>query len=149
VAALTPGKMRGERHLWNGITVLNDSYNSNPEAVRHMLDVLRNESAARRVAVLGEMRELGHLTERLHREVGAYAVETNIDVLIGIHGAASAMVEEAVYRGIQPDRGLFFDTPEAAGEYLKHFVRAGDAILFKGSRGTHVEIALATMEAQT
>ena len=96
VAALTPGKMRGERHTWNGITVLNDAYNSNPEAARHMLEVLRNESAARRVAVLGEMRELGYMSERLHREVGAFAAENNIDLIIGIHGAASAMVEEAM-----------------------------------------------------
>lgn len=148
VASLTPGKMRGERHLWNGITVLNDSYNSNPEAARHMLDVLRNEPARRRIAVLGEMRELGSMSERLHREVGAHAAGAQVDVLIGIHGLASVMVEEAAIRGIAPNRALFFETPEAAGEYLKHFVRQGDTILFKGSRGTRVELALSTMEAQ-
>jgi UDP-N-acetylmuramoyl-tripeptide--D-alanyl-D-alanine ligase len=150
VAALTPGKMRGERHQWNGVTVLNDSYNSNPEAARHMLDVLRNEPAMRRIAVLGEMRELGHLSEKLHRELGAYAVASaKIDVLIGIHGAARPMVEEATRRGMQPDRAIFFDTPESAGEYLKTFIKPGDTILFKGSRGTHVEVALAKMEAQS
>ena len=58
-----------------------------------MLDVLRNEKAARRIAVLGEMRELGSMSERLHREVGAYAA--GIDLLVGIRGAASAMVEAA------------------------------------------------------
>jgi UDP-N-acetylmuramoyl-tripeptide--D-alanyl-D-alanine ligase len=141
--------MRGERHLWNGVTVLNDAYNSNPEAARHMLEVLRNETASRRVAVLGEMRELGHMSDRLHREVGAYAAEKNIDVIIGIHGAAGAMVEEAIARGIAPECALFFETPEAAGEYLKHFVRSGDTILFKGSRGTRVELALAAMEADS
>lgn len=148
VASLTPGKMRGERRLWNSITILNDSYNSNPEAAHHMLDVLQNESAVRRIAVLGEMRELGSMSERLHRELGAYAAAVQVDVLIGIHGAARVMVEEAVGRGIAPSRALFFETPEAAGEYLKHFVRQGDTILFKGSRGTRVELALSTMEAQ-
>lgn len=148
VAALKPGKMRGERYQWNGVTVLNDAYNSNPEAARHMLDVLRNESASRRIAVLGEMRELGSMSERLHRQVGAYAASAQIDVLIGIMGAASVMVDEAAQSGMAASGALFFETPEAAGEYLKHFVRAGDAILFKGSRGTHVELALATMEAK-
>jgi UDP-N-acetylmuramoyl-tripeptide--D-alanyl-D-alanine ligase len=141
VAALTPGKMRGERHIWNGVTVLNDAYNSNPEAARHMLDVLRNENAARRIAVLGEMRELGSMSERLHREVGAYAA--GIDLLVGIRGAASAMVEAA------PGRAVFFETPEAAGEYLRTFVQPGDAVLFKGSRGTRVEAAIEAMEAKT
>jgi UDP-N-acetylmuramoyl-tripeptide--D-alanyl-D-alanine ligase len=141
VAALTPGKMRGERHIWNGVTVLNDAYNSNPEAARHMLDVLRNENAARRIAVLGEMRELGTMSERLHREVGAYAA--GIDLLVGIRGAASAMVEAA------PGRAVFFETPEAAGEYLRTFVQPGDAVLFKGSRGTRVEAAIEAMEAKT
>ena len=148
VAALTPGKMRGERREWNGITILNDAYNSNPEAVRNMLDVLRSECSSRRIAVLGEMRELGGMSERLHREVGAYAAASGVDVLIGVHGAAIAMIDEAVLSGIAPGRALFFETPQAAGQYLKEFVRAGDTVLFKGSRGTHVELALATMEAK-
>jgi UDP-N-acetylmuramoyl-tripeptide--D-alanyl-D-alanine ligase len=140
VAALTPGKMRGERHQWNGITILNDAYNSNPEAARHMLDLLRNEPATRRIAVLGEMLELGSMSEHLHRELGAYA--TGLDLLIGIHGAARFMVDEAKIPA------QFFETPELAGAFLKTIVQPGDTILFKGSRGTHVETALATMESQ-
>ena len=88
IANLAPGKMRGERKVWRGATVLNDSYNSNPEAARNMLDVLRNEPAKRRIAVLGEMRELGDMSEQLHRELGAYAAKAGIDVVVGIHGAA-------------------------------------------------------------
>jgi len=147
VAALTPGKMRGERHEWNGVTVINDAYNSNPEAARSMLDVLCRESGVRRIAVLGEMRELGHMSEILHREVGAYAAAAGVDVLVGINGAALFMIDEAVLHGFAPGRALFFERPEAAGKYLKSFVRKGDTILFKGSRGTRLENALATMEA--
>jgi len=150
VAALVPGKMRGERHRWNGITVLNDAYNSNPEAARHMLDVLRNEAGSRRIAVLGEMRELGSMSEHLHRELGAYAAEAaRVDMLIGIHGAARWMVEEAAARGMGPNRTIFFETPEVAGAFLKTIVEPGDTILFKGSRGTHVESAVAVMEAES
>jgi UDP-N-acetylmuramoyl-tripeptide--D-alanyl-D-alanine ligase len=149
VANLTPGKMRGERHEWNGVTVLNDAYNSNPEAAKHMLDVLRSEPGGRRIAVLGEMLELGAMSERLHREVGAYAAATGgIDVLVGIRGAAKFMVEEAAAEGFGHSRTHFFETPELAGDFLKTFACAGDTILFKGSRGTRVELALAGMEGQ-
>jgi UDP-N-acetylmuramoyl-tripeptide--D-alanyl-D-alanine ligase len=144
VANLAPGKMRGERKTWRGATVLNDSYNSNPEAARHMLDVLREEPAKRRIAVLGEMRELGAMSEPLHRELGAYAVRAGIDVVVGIHGDARFLVESARAAG---HATFFFDDPEAAGDFLKDFVKAGDAILFKGSRGTKVETALARMES--
>jgi UDP-N-acetylmuramoyl-tripeptide--D-alanyl-D-alanine ligase len=143
VASLAPGKMRGERKVWRGATVLNDSYNSNPEAARNMLDVLRTEPALRRIAVLGEMLELGSMSEQLHRELGEYTVLAGIDVVVGIHGAARVLVEGAVKAGM----ALFFDEPEPAGDFLKNFVKTGDAILFKGSRGTHVETALARMES--
>jgi UDP-N-acetylmuramoyl-tripeptide--D-alanyl-D-alanine ligase len=147
VASLKPGKMRGERKTWRGATVLNDSYNSNPEAVRGMLDVLRTEPAQRRIAVLGEMRELGQMSEELHREVGEYAALAGIDVVVGIHGAARFVVESAVNSGKNGSAAFYFDEPEQAGDFLKDFVKAGDAILFKGSRGTHVETALDRMES--
>jgi UDP-N-acetylmuramoyl-tripeptide--D-alanyl-D-alanine ligase len=146
VAQLSPGKMRGERHVWQGVTVLNDSYNSNPEAVRSMLDVLRDEPARRRIAVLGEMLELGHMAEKLHREVGAYAAHSGVDVLIGVRGASRFLVDEGKRAGLADSAALFFDDPESAGEFLHRFVCPGDALLFKGSRGTHVELAVAGME---
>jgi UDP-N-acetylmuramoyl-tripeptide--D-alanyl-D-alanine ligase len=147
VADLAPAKMRGERGVWRGATVLNDSYNSNPEAARNMLDVLRAEPAERRIAVLGEMRELGNMSEQLHRELGAYAARAGIDVVVGIHGAARFLVESALAAGTRDGAAFFFDGPETAGDFLKNFVKAGDAILFKGSRGSKVETALARMES--
>ena len=146
VAALEPGKMRGQRKLWRGITILDDSYNSNPEAARHMIDVLRAEPAARRIAVLGEMLELGTASAQLHDELGAFAASRDVDVLLGVQGHAQDIVEAAVR--VQPHiKAEFFKDAKSAGEFLRDFVQAGDAILFKGSRGTHVEIALATMES--
>ena len=142
VAALNPGKMRGERFHWQGITILDDSYNSNPEAARNMLDVLLQQGGNRRIAVLGEMLELGHMSRHLHRDLGAYAA--SVDLLIGIHGDAAAMVEEAALQ----THALFFETPQAAGDFLRTFVQSGDVVLFKGSRGTKVELALARMQAQ-
>lgn len=147
IAELKPGKMRGERHRWRGVTVLDDSYNSNPDAARAMIDVLRDEPASRRIAVLGEMLELGSWSQTLHEKVGEYAAHTGIDVIIGVRGAAKQLVEMAKVGGAAHERAIFFDEPEAAGNFLREFVRPGDAILFKGSRGTHVERALAIMES--
>ena len=142
VRTLSPGKMRGERLERNGVTIWNDSYNSNPEAARAMLDVLRETPAERRIAVLGEMLELGQSTEPLHREVGKYLAEQGIDVLLGVRGAARFMVEEAVRAGLSDSAAYFFEDPATAGDFLRGMLRRGDAVLFKGSRGVRVEQAL-------
>ena len=136
VRQFTPGKMRGERLEHNGITIWNDCYNSNPEAAKSMVDVLRETPAARRIAVLGEMLELGRSSERLHRELGRYAVEHGVDFLIGVRGDAQAMVEAA------GPTAVFFADPAEAGLAARRFARPGDAVLFKGSRGVRVERAL-------
>lgn len=143
VAGLASGKMRGEASEVRGVKVLNDSYNSNPEAARSMIDVLMREPARRRIAVIGEMLELGAWAEELHRDLGRYAAQQGIDVLVGVHGASRLAVTEAAAAGRE---AFFFDDAESAGEFLRGFVQAGDAVLFKGSRGTHVEKALAEME---
>ncbi|MGA3029081.1 MAG: UDP-N-acetylmuramoyl-tripeptide--D-alanyl-D-alanine ligase [Bryobacteraceae bacterium] len=142
VARLKPGRMRGERSMHRGMLILNDCYNSNPDAARAMIDVLRDTPAQRRVAVLGEMLELGRWSEILHREVGRYAAESGMSVLVGIRGAARSMVDAAVKAGLAEAAAYFFDTPESAGEHLRGIAREGDAVLFKGSRGTRVEKAL-------
>jgi UDP-N-acetylmuramoyl-tripeptide--D-alanyl-D-alanine ligase len=146
VAGLAPGKMRGARSYWRGITILNDSYNSNPEAACRLLDVLRREPATRRIAVLGEMLELGAMSETLHRQVGSYAAQAGIDAVVGIRGAAAFLVDEATRAGIPKRQAFFFDDSESAGAFLRDWAQPGDAILFKGSRGTQVEKALAKME---
>jgi UDP-N-acetylmuramoyl-tripeptide--D-alanyl-D-alanine ligase len=146
VARLTPGRMRGERRQVHGATILNDAYNSNPEAARSMIDALMKEPAARRVAVLGDMLELGKWAEPLHREIGRYAVERGVDVLVGIGAASRWMVQEWTKAGSGTRAAFFFEEPESAGAFLREFVQAGDALLFKGSRGVRVEAALAKME---
>ncbi|MEX2263473.1 MAG: UDP-N-acetylmuramoyl-tripeptide--D-alanyl-D-alanine ligase [Bryobacteraceae bacterium] len=142
VSAFTLPKMRGERLVRDGVTIWNDCYNSNPEAARSMIDVLASATARRRVAVLGEMLELGRSAEPLHRDVGKYVAERGIDLLIGIRGAARHMVDEAVLAGMSGGAAYFFEDPATAGEFLRGLIREGDALLFKGSRGVKVELAL-------
>ena len=142
IAELAPGKMRGEQISHHGIQIINDSYNSNPEAVCAMLDVLAARPEKRKIAVLGEMRELGKWAGELHRKAGAYAASLGIDVVMGVRGSGRLLIEEALKKGMNEDSALFFETPEEAGDKLKELARTGDVILFKGSRGTRVELAL-------
>ncbi|HEY6391076.1 MAG TPA: UDP-N-acetylmuramoyl-tripeptide--D-alanyl-D-alanine ligase [Bryobacteraceae bacterium] len=137
-----PGSMRGERLRHKGILILNDCYNSNPDAARVMIGLLRDTPAKRRIAVLGEMLELGRWSESLHHDVGAYVAKAGIDVLVGIRGAASHLVDGAREAGQAVDAAFFFQDANEAGGQLRRIAREGDVILFKGSRGTHVERAL-------
>jgi UDP-N-acetylmuramoyl-tripeptide--D-alanyl-D-alanine ligase len=142
VAGLKPGKMRGERFTDNGILILNDCYNANPDAVQAMIDVLRDSPARRRIAVLGEMLELGKRSECLHREVGRYAARSGIDVVVAIHGDARFIADGVIESGKAADNVYFLDDAAAAGDLARQMAREGDAVLFKGSRGTRVERAL-------
>jgi UDP-N-acetylmuramoyl-tripeptide--D-alanyl-D-alanine ligase len=143
VSTFMIGKMRGERLERDGVIVWNDCYNSNPEALHAMLDVLRSTPALRHIAVLGEMLELGHAAEFLHRQAGRCAAESGIDALIAIQGAARFMAEEAVRAGMPPQSVHFFERAEGdAGDFVRQLAEPGDAILFKASRGVAIERAM-------
>jgi UDP-N-acetylmuramoyl-tripeptide--D-alanyl-D-alanine ligase len=137
-----PPPMRGRRFLHGGITIIDDCYNSNPEAVRAMLELLGKTPGKRRIAVLGEMLELGRWAEKLHGDAGRSVVACGINVLVGIRGAARHSVGAAVEAGLPAGAAYFFDEPDEAGDQLKILVREGDVVLFKGSRGTGVDLAL-------
>jgi len=142
VKHLTAPAMRGQRLEHSGVVILNDCYNSNPDAARVMIDVLRETPAKRRIAVLGEMLELGRWSESLHRDVGSYVAKSGIDVLVGIRGEACHLVDAAKCAGLAVDAAFFFPDAASAGEHLRRIAHPGDVILLKGSRGTHVEYAL-------
>jgi UDP-N-acetylmuramoyl-tripeptide--D-alanyl-D-alanine ligase len=142
VRNLLPGKMRGQRLHHRGVLVYDDCYNSNPDAARAMLDVLADSPARQRIAVLGEMLELGRWAEPLHRDVGSYAAERGIHMLVGIRGAARYMLESAKKSGLRADAAFFFEDSAEAGRMVRCVAQRGDAILFKGSRGVRVERAL-------
>ena len=142
VRAFTPGNMRGERIDRGGMVIWNDCYNANPEAMESMLAVLAETPAARRIAILGEMLELGHAAGELHRQVGRRAAEHGIDFLVGVRGNAREMIDAAVGAGLPVNAAYFFEDPAEAGRRVRGMAKPGDALLFKGSRGVHVEKAL-------
>lgn len=142
VAALEAPKMRLQRLQVRGATVWDDCYNSNPEAAMMMLDMLAATPAGKRIAVLGEMRELGAWSGELHREVGRHAARQGVDELVAVRGDARWMAEEAVLAGMDAAAVRFCEEPADAGRAARELVNDGDAVLFKGSRGTRMELAL-------
>ncbi len=142
VAGLSAAPMRGRRLEHRGITVFDDCYNSNPEALAAMLELLGAEPAGRRLAVLGEMLELGAASERLHREAGRRAVSCGVELLVGVQGAARELVAGAIEAGLPAGNAFFFEDPRQAGLFIARTARPGDAVLFKGSRGAKLELAL-------
>jgi UDP-N-acetylmuramoyl-tripeptide--D-alanyl-D-alanine ligase len=136
--------LRGERlDLAGGIVVINDCYNANPMSMRAAIDELAETAPARRVAVLGDMLELGSETERLHREIGLYAADRGVDLLLSVGPLAAAMRVE--FAG----ESYAVADAEAAAERLAGLLREGDTVLVKGSRGVGLErVAEALQESR-
>jgi UDP-N-acetylmuramoyl-tripeptide--D-alanyl-D-alanine ligase len=129
-------RFRGERlEMGDGIVLVNDCYNANPISMRAALSHLASLPAERRIAVLGEMAELGAGAAGYHREIGENARAEGVDLLIGVGEPA---------REYGPDELL--GTPEEAAEWLAAQAEPGDAILVKGSRSAGLEAVAEALE---
>ena len=150
-------RMRMETHrLPSGLIVLNDTYNANPQSMKAALSILSNQEAAVKIAVVGDMLELGTEEERLHREVGAYAASIPIDVLLTVGKAGAFIADEAekaanaAKAAPEADAGSRADAEKKlriiccrdkaeAKEAIKELPRTDTAYLFKASRGMALE----------
>jgi len=141
---LAPSDKRGQVVQLDNITIINDCYNSNPKALKAMVDALVAMPAKRRIVVAGEMLELGPSAADLHRQAGEHIAGQKIDVLLGVRGLAQEIVATAQSRM----RADFVATPEQAGEWLAHEARDGDVVLLKASRGVKLERALETWKSR-
>jgi UDP-N-acetylmuramoyl-tripeptide--D-alanyl-D-alanine ligase len=141
-------KMRGEIvQLPDGITLVDDSYNSNPRALIEMVTTISaNRECKRKLVVAGEMLELGATGPELHREAGRDIARLGIDLLIGVRGLAREMVAGAREAGMRNDAAIYCATPDEAADVLSREMRAGDLILVKGSRGVKTEIVVERMK---
>jgi UDP-N-acetylmuramoyl-tripeptide--D-alanyl-D-alanine ligase len=122
--------------------LVDDSYNASPEAMRLMLQALAaTDVVGRRLAVLGEMLELGPRSVTLHQTCGADAVAAGIDELVVVGGPdADGLVDGAVAAGLPEYRVHRFTDSASAAEVVPSLVRPGDLVLVKGSRGTRTDI---------
>jgi len=121
----------------NGSTILDDTYNASPDSTIAALNLL-DEMEGRKIAVLGDMLELGAAEEEGHRKVGLRAIDA-AEVLVAVGELGRLIGEEAQRNGMPADRVRLCATNEAAIEYLKTVIQPGDMILVKGSRGLHME----------
>jgi UDP-N-acetylmuramoyl-tripeptide--D-alanyl-D-alanine ligase len=129
-------RFRGERlEVGDGIVLVNDCYNANPVSMRAALSHLASLGEGRRIAVLGEMAELGPGAAEYHREVGVLARQEGVDVLVGVGEPA---------REYGPDE-LVADPTEAA-ELLAEQLESGDTVLVKGSRSAGLETVAEALE---
>lgn len=137
----------------DGVTVINDAYNANPESVRAALRTLAELGSGRRTwAVLGEMLELGDQSVTEHDAIGRYVVRLNISKLIVVGTGARAMHTGAVMEGSWGDESTFVSSPEEAEAILESSLEPGDIVLFKSSNGAGLRflgdrIALKTLPA--
>ena len=139
LSTLRPADNRGQIFQLAGVTVINDCYNSNPKALDAMIDTLSTFPATRRIAIAGEMLELGPTGAELHEASGRHMVHKGIDVIVGVRGLAKHMVEGAKSAGGQAE---FVAAPEEAGDWLARNARPGDVVLIKASRGVKLERAV-------
>ena len=143
--AIRLSRWRGEElPLRGGGLVINDAYNANPTSMRAaLLDLVDRAGARRRVAILGEMAELGEASPRYHDEVGSLVDDLGIEIVIGVGGAAAAYVGD---RG-RPGRVLVPDLEGLAGAL--DILAPGDAILVKASRSVGLEGIPASIEKRS
>lgn len=143
LASLRPTDKRGTLLEWHGAQLIDDCYNSNPHALQSMIATLANSEATRRILIAGEMLELGPEAARLHAECGRAAALAGIDLILGVRGVAEDMVAAATDAGAE---ATFFETPDAAGAWMRASLRPGDLVLLKASRGVRLERALNALE---
>jgi UDP-N-acetylmuramoyl-tripeptide--D-alanyl-D-alanine ligase len=137
---VAPPPNRGEvLHFKKGFTVVNDTYNSNADALVSMVKTIVDggNGAKRKIVIAGEMRELGENSAQIHYEVGKEIAALGIDKLYGIEGFAQNLIEGAMENGLR-EVGFYEDSAVAAENFLTE-VQAGDLVLIKGSRGVRTE----------
>ncbi len=136
------------RCMWEsvgGTRVINDAYNSNPDSLSAALRTLAGLPARRRIAVVGDMLELGEYSEKAHREMGAVAGEVKLDLLCTYGEFAALMGEEAAARGVKVER---FSSHKDLARYLNEWLQEGDMVLVKGSRGMEMEKVIELLKGE-
>ena len=122
-------------HLKNNITIINDSYNASYESMKASISNLKNMHGARKIAILGDMFELGDFSEKLHREVGTEIYKNKIDKLYLVGNYAKFIGDEAKKEGYEKENILYFENKEDLLEDLKSNLQNGDVVLIKASNG--------------
>ena len=150
IRAFLPTKMRMNVVNCPGdVVILNDAYNANPQSMRAAAAVLGDAKDRRRVAVVGDMKELGANSAMFHQAVGGYFAQAGVERLIAIGDLAKHMAQGAVQAGMSQEQVSYFHDLEEAKEALSREIRAGVTILVKASRSMAFEKIVDYLTAQT
>ena len=134
----TMTKMRMSVEKKGDLTVINDCYNSSPDSLRAALKVLSTQNT-RRVAILGDILEMGDYAKNAHYELGKSVAENGVDILLTAGENAKYMVQGAKDSGFLPENTASFDTTEDLVKNVGDYIKDNDSILIKASRGMHFE----------
>jgi UDP-N-acetylmuramoyl-tripeptide--D-alanyl-D-alanine ligase len=131
--------VRTKTYAGAGITIIDDSYNANPDSVRAALALLSGYPTGRKVFVMGEMLELGEASARLHHQAGEAIASSGVDVLIAIGRLTREATVGAFAKGMPADCVFFFEDKAEAIASIRKILAPGDVVLVKGSRGAALE----------
>lgn len=147
IAELKPAYHRGVIVPVRGATIYDDTYNSNPYAVARALTLLQQaEVKGRRIAVIGDMLELGDKELEYHAETGR-GIPKDVDVVIGVGKRSKSLLDGARQAGFAENKLHHFDDAESAGKFLTDFIRPGDLVLVKASRGIGLDRIVTMLES--
>lgn len=119
----------------NNVTIINDSYNANHDSMKAGIEYLANTKAKRKIAVLGDMLELGEYAKELHEKIGEEIVKNKIDILITVGEEAKNIAKKAYELGMEPKNIYTYNTIEEAVDILKEILLSKDIVLVKASNG--------------
>ena len=143
LAKAQPFSMRMQSEEWRGVRIINDAYNANPASMKAALQTLAElPCRGRRIAVLGDMFELGKQAAREHRQLGKNAARGAVDFLYLLGDRAALVHRGALAAGMSPERVIVGKDHTGLAERLRAQVKKGDCLLFKGSRGMKMEKVL-------
>ncbi len=143
LSTYVPAGMRQKVVDVDGITSIEDCYNASPDSMRASLKILDDINGNKKIAVLGDMLELGSYSKDAHTEVGNMVGENNVDYLFAYGTDAKYYVEGAKQSGVK--NAFLFDDKDKLSEMLLNTASVGDAVLFKGSRGMKLEDIINTV----
>ena len=133
---LTKNRMEVDK-IKEDITVINDSYNASLDSMKAGLEYLKELKGNRKIAVLGDMFELGDFSEEIHRKVGAEVCKQHVDLLITIGNFSKYIADEAIKLGMKKENVIVLNSNEEAGKYLNENLKSKDIVLLKASNGMH------------
>ena len=119
----------------NGITIINDAYNASLESITASLKYLLTFKNSRKIAILGDILEVGEYNEELHRKVGKEVVNQKVDILICYGEASKYIVDQARKEGMDEENIYYFEDKNQILDFLKEEIKKGDVLLFKASNG--------------